>query len=133
MEGIDRIKIIKNISNMRKLRTNTEPHSLNSSSNHSLSFIQCGDGTIKRIRNKTSYKEIYLERLNYNPTDIPFSKGRNLSYSNNYNNKSLNINSPGNSFYSNPSKKKLKSQSFIDNNKPLTMIGKIKGKKKKRN
>ena len=53
MEGIDRIKIIKNISNMRKLRTNTEPHSLNSSSNHSLSFIQCGDGTIKRIRNKT--------------------------------------------------------------------------------
>ncbi len=132
MEGIDRIKIIKNISNMRKLKTNTEPHSLNSSSNQSLSFIQCGDGTIKRIRNKTSYKEIYLERLNHNPSEIPFSKGRNLSYSNAYNNKSLNLNSQGNSFYSNPSKKKLKSQSFIDNIKPLTMIGKIKGKKKKK-
>ena len=132
MEGIDRIKIIKNIPNRRKLRTNTEPHSLNSSSNQSLSFIQCGDGTIKRIRNKTSYKEIYLERLNYNPTEIPFSKGRNLSYSNVYNNKNLNINSPGDSFYSNPSKKNLKSQSFIDNIKPLNFIGKIKGKQKKK-
>ena len=129
MEGVDRIKIVKDIRKGKKIRTYTEPHSLNSSNNNSLSFIQNGDGTIKRIRNKTSYKEIYLERLNYGTTDIPFSKGRNLSYSNVYNNK---INTSGNSYYSNPSKKNLKSQSFIDNIRPLNMIGKIKAKQKKR-
>lgn len=94
MEGVDRIKIVKDIRKGKKIRTYTEPHSLNSSNNNSLSFIQNGDGTIKRIRNKTSYKEIYLERLNYGTTDIPFSKGRNLSYSNVYNNK---INTSGDS------------------------------------
>ena len=60
MEGVDRIKIVKDIRKGKKIRTYTEPHSLNSSNNNSLSFIQNGDGTIKRIRNKTSYKEIYL-------------------------------------------------------------------------
>ncbi len=132
MDKFEKIKVMKNISKLKKKRTNSETESLNTSSSHSLSFIQCGDGKLKRLRNKTSYKEIYLEHLNFTPNEIPFYKERNLSFININNNKNFDLNKTTNSFYSNPSRKNLKSQSFIDNIKPLTMIGKIKGKKKKK-
>ena len=61
------------------------------SMNNSSSFIQCPDGTIKRRRRKQSYKDIYLERLNFIPTQMPASKGRDSNYSTLYQNNSVNI------------------------------------------
>ena len=130
MDKFEKIKVVKNISKLKKKKSNSENESLNTSSSHSLSFIQCGDGTLKRIRNKTSYKEIYLEHLNFTPNEIPFYKERNLSFININNNKNFDLNKTTNSFYSNPSRKNLKSQSFIDNIVPLSNFKKIKKKRK---
>ncbi len=130
MDKFEKIKVMKNISKLKKKRTNSETESLNTSSSHSLSFIQCGDGKLKRLRNKTSYKEIYLEHLNFTPNEIPFYKERNLSFININNNKNFDLNKTTNSFYSNPSRKNLKSQSFLDNIIPLSNFNKIKKKRK---
>ena len=130
MDKFEKIKVVKNISKLKKKLSNSEIESINTSSSHSLSFIQCGDGKLKRIRNKTSYKEIYLEHLNFTPNEIPFYKERNLSFININNNKIFDLNNTTNTFYSNPSRKNLKSQSFLDNIIPLSNFNKIKKKKK---
>ena len=65
--------------------------SVSYSLNNSSSFIQCPDGTIKRKRHKSSYKDIYLEKLNFIPTQMPIGKRKDLGYSTLYQNNSVNI------------------------------------------
>lgn len=72
---------------------NKQPKKLSASYslNNSSSFIQCPDGTIKRKRHKSSYKDIYLEKLNFVPTQMPAGKRRDSGYSTFYQNNSVNI------------------------------------------
>ena len=66
--------------NKKNLRLNKSSQSLNQNSN---SFIVLKDGTIKRRRHKLSYKEIYLDKLNYVPIEIHLRKNsENSNYSN---------------------------------------------------
>ena len=49
------------------------------SSNNTISTITLRNGTEKRIRNKQTYRELYLERMSYIPIELPKSKERNTS------------------------------------------------------
>ena len=66
--------------------------SVNSSFSKS-SFIELRDGSIKRIRHKQSYKDLFLEKLNFVPTEMPHSKRRDGSYSSMYQNRNSFISS----------------------------------------
>ena len=68
------------------LRKNQISQSANVSFNKS-SFLELKDGTIKRIRQKQSYKDLFLEKQNFVPTPMPHSKGRDPSYSSMYQNR----------------------------------------------
>ena len=48
-------------------------------SNNTISTITLRNGTEKRIRNKQTYRELYLERMSYIPIELPKNKGRNTS------------------------------------------------------
>ena len=48
-------------------------------SNNTISTITLRNGTEKRIRNKQTYRELYLERMSYIPIELPKSKERNTS------------------------------------------------------
>ena len=57
----------------------------------SASFIHYGD-TSKRKRYRSSYKDLYLDKVNYVPVDVPFlSQRRDSGYSMFYQNSSFNI------------------------------------------
>ena len=75
-------------------RKNIISHSVNSSFNKS-SFIELKDGSIKRIRHKQSYKDLFLEKLNFVPTEMPHSKRRDGSYSSMYQNRNSFISNSG--------------------------------------
>ena len=47
--------------------------------NNSVSTITLRNGTEKRIRNKQTYRELYLEKMNFIPIEMPKNKGRNFS------------------------------------------------------
>ena len=66
--------------------------SVNSSFSKS-SFIELRDGSIKRIRHKQSYKDLFLEKQNFVPTEMPHSKRRDGSYSSMYQNRNSFISS----------------------------------------
>ena len=74
---------------------NRKPRQLSASFsfNNSTSFIQCPDGSVKRRRHKSSYKDLYLEKLNFVPTQMPAVKGVDYGYSSMYQNNSVNISS----------------------------------------
>ena len=97
--------------------TNLHHSSSTNSSFSNSSFIKLKDGTVKRIRNKSSYKDIYLEKLNFIPVEMPKLKRKNS------NNNSMFFTSNENSFDSSSSYKKKMNYSNIvreiNNNKFL--------------
>ena len=83
---------MKNKNDPKKSRKNIISQSVNSSFSKS-SFIELRDGTIKRIRHKQSYKDLFLEKQNFVPTEMPHSKRRDGSYSSMYQNRNSFISS----------------------------------------
>jgi hypothetical protein len=83
---------MKNKNDPKKSRKNIISQSVNSSFSKS-SFIELRDGTIKRIRHKQSYKDLFLEKRNFVPTEMPHSKRRDGSYSSMYQNRNSFISS----------------------------------------
>lgn len=67
---------------------------------NSSSFTKLPDGSVKRKRQKASYKDIYLEKQNFIPTQMPLSKQRNGNYSTLYHNNTVINISHDNSNYS---------------------------------
>ena len=64
---------MKNKNDPKKSRKNIISQSVNSSFSKS-SFIELRDGTIKRIRHKQSYKDLFLEKRNFVPTECLIPK-----------------------------------------------------------